>query len=151
MILTDDKGKQFDQTLTQDKKEPVCFKFDKLNNNVKYNVTLKDENIELLVEKSSFKTFSGNIDDKNVKMAFLSCNKVRIALEIKPELDLWGDLYNKIENNEINYILHIGDQVYSDDEFYLKNYNNPYGRSVKLLESVDKDKWPDYNQTIYED
>jgi hypothetical protein len=60
------------------------------------------EDIKPLVEKSSFKTFNGIIDQKNVKFAFLSCNKIRIAELINDEVDLWKDLYYKIENNEIN-------------------------------------------------
>jgi hypothetical protein len=50
------------------------------------------EDIKPLVEKSSFKTFNGIIDQKNVKFAFLSCDKIRIGKTIKHELDLWKDI-----------------------------------------------------------
>jgi hypothetical protein len=112
---------------------PVVFKFDVLTKGTLYKVTFANfKHIE-----SQFRT----LDDSNdLRVATVSCNEYSFAIKKNDKNDLFLDLYKKAANREIDYIFHIGDQVYMDMSEQ-GDKNTPYFQSIKILNETPKDQW----------
>lgn len=80
----------------------MCFKFDGLIPDIRYNV-LFEEDVIPLVENSSFKTFSGDLNKlKLFNFSANSCHMISETLKKDESLCLWKDIYEKIKKDEIN-------------------------------------------------
>jgi len=111
-----EEGKLFSLTKTQvlPAHRPKVFVFEGLQPSTKYIVTftgLKPSHSRK--RTGSFKTFDEH--EKKLNVAVLSCDRPE---RMRPgETNMWEVLYEKIQNNEIDLMLHLGDQVYANDEF----------------------------------
>jgi len=120
---------------------PVAFQFTGLKENTKYIAHLKSPVIHshpLLAElECSFKTLkSFKNSNENFRIVFISCNSDKNQRkEIPDQYNLWRNLAEKIENSrgsEVDYIIHIGDQVYLDDGKWDKDEDNCVDRCLAL-------------------
>eukprot|EP00921_Rhytidocystis_pertsovi_P025671 GHVQ01041396.1.p1 GENE.GHVQ01041396.1~~GHVQ01041396.1.p1 ORF type:complete len:131 (+),score=13.87 GHVQ01041396.1:363-755(+) len=88
----------------------------------KYTVTFDIPYEVPLPTGSSFTTLRGgfNIDRGSASIAVVSCNKIYVTRdEVTPDVDLWRDLYKRIEQGSVDLVCHIGDNVYADADLYL--------------------------------
>ncbi|KAH0486568.1 MAG: hypothetical protein KVP17_003430 [Porospora cf. gigantea B] len=75
----------------------------------------------------TFKTTPQQVS--NVKFVALSCNRFTRLLE--GEENPWGRVHRYVQDNDVNAILHLGDQVYTTANGYLE-------RAVIAMENFDK-------------
>lgn len=102
---------------------PMVFKFENLEPSTQYHVSVSTSIQDSLEEvHSSFKTLTEKFDhDSSLKIAIVSCNDIHYVKTIPEKLNLWTDMAQKAEQGEIDYVLHIGDQLYLDsDDWYGK-------------------------------
>jgi len=93
------------------------------------------------VESSSFWTIRENHDNPgNLKAAVVSCNDISRQQTKTKEQDLWGHLGTQARNHALDYVFHIGDQVYMDMALNNKT-NYLYGECRKILEETPRDQW----------
>lgn len=147
MVLNEtDKGVTFNDTKNFTAGEPVLFRFFNLTNGTYYNVTF-DPPIPDQVP-SYFKTVNTTTPGL-LKFGLVSCDEISV-LEVKaPEADLWAHLSNKIDETGLDYLLHIGDQVYLDMGFGDKdledgisvNQTKPYPAIMKILNTTAPEEW----------
>ena len=109
---------------------PVVFQFNNLLPKTKYTVTSKYP----FQCTSAFRTLSSGPDPIN--FAFLSCNSRRAAVDYPDRNNLWSDIGSRACSGQLDYIIHLGDQVYAD------NGNDVYDRCMKLLKENPKQEWP---------
>ena len=144
--LKDPSGQQKSVVRKFSASVPVVFAFDNLQPNTNYNVSLNDSSVSMT--QSYFSTLSG--ESGKLNFAVLSCNDQYVQRSKKPEADLWADMLKRIENNEIQYLLQTGDQVYMDDPFGKMNLQKPYYAANKILNETSRDKWNDKRLEILE-
>jgi len=97
---------------------PRIFKFEGLEQNARY--ALSFDNLAHAQPASSFVTMIKNWkvggDYPPMHFAAISCNMVSVSADLKNgQTDLWQDLADRIGRGEVDYILHMGDQVYADE------------------------------------
>ena len=124
---------------------PVAFQFDGLKEDTKYTAKLKSPVIHahpMLAElECSFKTLK-SLENSNsdCRMVFISCNSFKIQRKTIPDqFNLWKNLAEKIERGEIDYVIHIGDQVYLDDGKWNKEEDNCVDRCMALWRNSYRD------------
>ena len=117
---------------------PVVFQFNNLLPKTKYTVTSKYP----FQCTSAFRTLSSGPDPIN--FAFLSCNSRKAAAGYHDKNNLWSDLGARACSGQVDYIIHLGDQVYAD------YCNDTYDRCMKLLKSHPKKDWPEIAVTVQE-
>mgnify|MGYP000873027149 CR=1 FL=1 len=117
---------------------PVVFQFDNLLPQTKYTVT---SNYPFQCT-SAFRTLS--LGPAPINFAFLSCNSRKAAKKYHDKNNLWSDLGSRACSDQVDYIIHLGDQVYAD------YCNDIYERCIKILESTPKKDWPKAGLTIQE-
>ena len=117
---------------------PVVFKFHSLRPKTEYKVTLS---CALPVESSSFWTIRENHDNPgNLKAAIVSCNDISRQYSKTKDKDLWGHLGGQVRNHALDYVFHIGDQVYMDMALNNK-MKYLYGECRAILEATSRDQW----------
>lgn len=107
------------------------FHFSALQPNTTYKVRIKG----ISHVKSSFTTLSK--DKYPFNIAFVGGNNCDQNLNRKPENNLWGILAQKVKQGRINYLIHIGNNVYMDND----DPDSPYQVTKKLLEGKPKAEW----------
>mgnify|MGYP002620199319 CR=1 FL=1 len=135
-LFLDDGQKADELTLEVPAGFPIVFKFNNLKPNTKYHVKLDPVSNQW---KSSFRTLPVAKDCNNLRFAILSCNEGSIARSKAPHRDLWCDLQTRVEKGEVDYLLMIGDSIYTD--MGLKAEEKPYQRSMAILKNLPKEKW----------
>jgi len=119
-------------------KYPEIFKFFGLKSLTRYQVIIENDidfsKPELKNLTSKFRTTSKTGESpKNFNIGFISCfsSNYYNTLE-KPEFSLWNSLSDKVRSEEVNYLFHLGDQIYSDDGFWKGEKNSCYAKSFDL-------------------
>ena len=134
---------------------PIIFLFNNLTPFLKYTVKIiySDTSLKTISGlTSSFKTLKGNLvkqDDYNrFNVIFVSCNDVRYAEKLPANAQLWNDLSSKAQKGEIDYIFHIGDQVYLDHDKWLNNPDNAYSKIQLLLKAVKQVDYGNHTEEV---
>lgn len=123
--------KKLDQHVTANR--PCVFEFKNLRPGTSYNVDVKGCTV---FTTSSFKTFP-EIPADNLTFGVISCNKIFITdMLIAPAFDLWAHLAKNIEAGKVDFLLHLGDQIYGDGD---KREDADVSEEV----SGKKDAWSD--------
>lgn len=102
----------------------------------------------------------------SVSLGIVSCNKLSYTLEEVPEgEDMWEALAAKVRGGEIGGLLHIGDQVYVDNDRHKVESNSegvhgrtkesvmhwcPYCQAEALLQGRNRSVWEDHADGIRE-
>eukprot|EP00756_Hemistasia_phaeocysticola_P038356 Hpha_TRINITY_DN16753_c2_g8::TRINITY_DN16753_c2_g8_i1::g.77714::m.77714 len=95
-------------------KLPVVFAFSGLEPGSRYTVQQQSE--FKCFCGGAFNTPTGDLDAAPMTFAVVSCNKAAIIRGLRAEqIDLWDDLAQRAENGDIDYIIHVGDQIYADE------------------------------------
>eukprot|EP00921_Rhytidocystis_pertsovi_P025694 GHVQ01041425.1.p1 GENE.GHVQ01041425.1~~GHVQ01041425.1.p1 ORF type:complete len:244 (+),score=21.87 GHVQ01041425.1:112-843(+) len=121
-VVRSQDGSEIKLTLSTVPCVPIVFKFHGLLPGTKYTVTFDIPYEVPLPTGSSFTTLRGgfNIDRGSASIAVVSCNKIYVTRdEVTPDVDLWRDLYKRIEQGSVDLVCHIGDNVYADADLYL--------------------------------
>lgn len=136
-------------------RRPCVFMFTTLEPESRYRVEVKDCHE---VEQSSFKTFPIKIP-KKFCMASISCNSIFITKKTITGIDdLWHHLHKSIESNEIDLLIHLGDQIYGDGDRHLdasagKNrdiWSNRFKIALHMLSGLRKEEWASKQEEICE-
>jgi len=124
------------QTKTSLANKPIVFTFDNLEPETLYKVHLS---CPMKVKKSSLKTLRENTKDPgNLKAAIVSCNEIsRHKAKVQAKKDLWRCLKDLVETNQLDYVFHIGDQIYMDMTGN-KDEDTPYEEFCKTLNQPRK-------------
>ena len=84
--------------------------------------------------------------DTPLNLAFVSCNMVSVTKDLElPDTDLWLDLRRRVALHEVDYVLHIGDQIYADEKRDLKNdkdYQLVFMTGVNMITGLPTSDWP---------
>ncbi|KAH7287812.1 hypothetical protein KP509_32G076100 [Ceratopteris richardii] len=130
---------------TMKAKRPNIFVFEGLEPGTRYRVVVKDcQN----AEESSFKTFPEEIH--KLTLASISCNSIFITKKTITHMDdLWNHLHKSVKSNQVDLLVHLGDQIYGDGDKQLdasagKNrdkWSNRFKIGLDILGSLDKTKW----------
>jgi len=137
-ILQSDQGERWTCKLISKANVPVVFKFDNLRPKTHYKVGLS---CPLPVESSSFWTIRENHDNPgNLKAAIVSCNDISRQFSKPKNKDLWAHLGGLTQEHALDYVFHIGDQVYMDMAMNNKS-KYLYGEVRKILQEIPKDQW----------
>eukprot|EP00993_Chasmostoma_nieuportense_P007643 NODE_910_length_1772_cov_12.293009_g854_i0.p1 GENE.NODE_910_length_1772_cov_12.293009_g854_i0~~NODE_910_length_1772_cov_12.293009_g854_i0.p1 ORF type:complete len:507 (-),score=146.13 NODE_910_length_1772_cov_12.293009_g854_i0:89-1609(-) len=137
---------------------PVIFKFDKLQPATHYRVRVGTFQHLL----SSFTTFSSwtTLEEK-CTFAAVSCNNYRITEEdTNNQNDVWRALADRIEAGDVTMMLHLGDQVYGDDDWSnfedgKIKYENMikhcrFAQAMELLKDKHHTEYPAYCEQVTE-
>eukprot|EP01012_Entosiphon_sulcatum_P015634 TRINITY_DN2059_c0_g1_i1.p1 TRINITY_DN2059_c0_g1~~TRINITY_DN2059_c0_g1_i1.p1 ORF type:complete len:569 (+),score=108.39 TRINITY_DN2059_c0_g1_i1:65-1708(+) len=120
--------------------EPYIFAFTGLLPRTLYNVTVQG----FSHVSSSFRTFpsSPTLADKLV-FAVAACNRIeKTKRDVAANADAWLGLQNIVQRGEISLMLHIGDEVYSDDWHAALNGTNTLKQALAILNSRSPSEWP---------
>jgi hypothetical protein len=121
------------------------FKFANLAPSTKYNVTF---NPQMTQVPSSFTTISDK-NDGRLRVAVISCNESSVALSKQGKKeDLWTNVYKQYQDDEIDYLLQIGDSVYMDWGGNISE--KPWQKTEVLLKGVTADKYNNYAGQVIE-
>ena len=137
VTLTDPNGVQTSTTKSVTKSIPVPFSFENLQAETKYTVSLNDSVTNMT--QSYFTTLGGPTG--NLNFAVSSCMEQLLQLSKEENADLWADMLRRVENNEIQYLLQTGDQVYMDDSAGEHLFTKPYYAIQKILNETSRDEW----------
>jgi len=154
-VLNSTSGDTFNDTREVTAGDPVVFKFQNLTPATYYNVSF-DPPIEDQVP-SYFKTVNRTAPG-NLKFGVISCNEYSVLLKKEPEADLWAHLSRKIDELQLDYLIHLGDQVYLDmgfaeDQNIFKigvNESKPYPRAMEILDDTPREQWQEKADEIRE-
>jgi len=138
----------------------VCV-IDRLSANTYYRVSF-DIPVPGLV-KSGFTTLPSHFKLKNhdARFAVVSGNSFSAARDDIPHgTDLWRELYRHINGRYVDYVLHLGNNVYVDSDKYkakkdTKTYEGPlsdcpYLEAVRFMESLPPSDWEGAQQRVKE-
>ena len=87
-------------------------------------------------------------EDTPFNVAFVSCNMVAVTKDLAlPESDLWLDLSRRAAAHELDYVLHIGDQIYADEKRdnegdKAKDYQLVFMTGVNMITDLPTSDWP---------
>ncbi len=116
---------------------PIIFEYNNLYENKKYfaiimqKVNYKNPQLSALI--TTFKTLNSLNNSNNLfRIGFMSCNSSKFRVTIPDKVNLWKSLSEKIEQDQVDYCIHIGDQVYIDDGEWKGNSDNCFGKCKKL-------------------
>ena len=142
MILTDKgNGRTFKSTLTVQAKFPIVFKFSGLSKYTVYTISFSPNLTTVSGSAASFRTLRGDLTSTNFNVAFISCNDIVYAKSLGITNNLWTDLALKVENGQVDYVIHFGDQVYLDHDAWLGNTSNAYTATQNKYGSLDFTKY----------
>jgi len=97
---------------------PRIFKFEELEPNARY--ALSFDGLAHAQPASSFVTmlrdWKISPSFPSMRVATISCNLLSETMALtEKQTDLWQDLADRIGRDEVDYVLHMGDQVYADE------------------------------------
>jgi len=101
---------------------PHALELTGLQPNTAYTVSL--EGVTPGVQPTAYVRTQSSLSEKRTtpaRIAIVSCNKV--YYDSTGHADLWDDLAKRAQNHEIDMVLHIGDQVYADSDYYYEDGN----------------------------
>jgi len=124
-FLSDPSGGQLQCQNNFASEKPNVFQFKGLKPGTKYKVVI--QNMKHVA--SSFKTLGDN--SQPLSFAFVSCDDIEYGIQKNKDSNLWTDLARNATQNKIDYILHMGDNVYMDSG--TNNGDEPYHRISKML------------------
>jgi hypothetical protein len=112
--------------------KPRIYKFEGLEPDARYEVSIVD--LAHLQPASQFRTllhdWKISPDYPAMRFAAVSCNLLSETLNLKGEqVDLWADLAQRIQRDEVDCLLHMGDQVYAD-EFRSETEPGDHGHGI---------------------
>lgn len=139
IILTDEKGNKTEEGLDLEANFPAIFIFRNLKQGTHYSIAVESNNellnyyslprfqdYQISIKRASpyggFRTMLPQMT--KMKFAVVSCNSIDQELKKNLEFSLWKDLSKRV--CELDYIFHIGDQVYMDNLADKGNLDNPY-------------------------
>jgi len=137
VTLTDPDGNQTNTTRNVTGSIPIPFAFEGLQPETIYTVSLNDSVANMT---ESYFTTLGNATG-NLNFAVISCMDKGVQASKEEDADLWADLLRRVQNNEIQYLLQTGDQVYMDDPFGEQLLSKPYFACQKILNETSRDEW----------
>mmetsp|Transcript_108239 Transcript_108239/g.316577 ORF Transcript_108239/g.316577 Transcript_108239/m.316577 type:complete len:714 (-) Transcript_108239:59-2200(-) len=145
------------------KGRPSVFKFSGLAPGTKYVASF--DGAEIFTDVCSFRTVppEGYKFDRGDRphFAIASCNKVYTSRQLPRGClgDLWRNLEIRMKEGEtVDYMLHLGDNVYNDHEWYLvekgkkklEGHSCKWGVALGWLETLEKDDWDSKKEEIEE-
>jgi len=145
------------------KGRPSVFKFFGLAPGTKYAVTFAGA--EVFTEGCSFRTVPEDgwrfERGDQPHFAIASCNKVYTSRQLPRGslVDLWRNLEIRIkEGEQVDYMLHLGDNVYNDHEWYLvekgkkklEGHSCKWGVAITWLEALEREEWDNKRADIEE-
>ncbi|KAG0620338.1 hypothetical protein M758_4G208700 [Ceratodon purpureus] len=138
---------------------PAIFEFRDLKPGTLYTVEVKDCHTTI---KSSFRTFP-EVPAESLSFGVISCNKIFITdIMIAPAWDLWAHLSKSIEAGKVDFLLHLGDQIYGDgdkrqdarhdDEVAggKDAWSDRFRKGMAELKGLPPDQWINHQATICE-
>jgi hypothetical protein len=136
---------------------PTIFKFEGLRPNQRYSVSIQNpveySNPELQNLESSFRTIKWEqTNSKNMHFAFMSCNSFKWQTKhniSNTDQNLWKNLSTRI--NEIDYCIHMGDQVYADDGAWEGEDDNCYTECRNLWKDKEREVYGEVKNEIIDD
>ncbi len=139
LSLISPEGKKLDCKKQVFANRPTAFLFTGLLPKTIYKVA---SNSPFPVESSSFRTLSS--EPAPINFAFNSCNSRRSYNKFNDKNNLWGDIAAKALRKEIDYIIHLGDQIYAD------YYNDVYNNCMELIQSTPRENWDEIADQVRE-
>eukprot|EP01006_Ploeotia_vitrea_P026164 TRINITY_DN59132_c0_g1_i1.p1 TRINITY_DN59132_c0_g1~~TRINITY_DN59132_c0_g1_i1.p1 ORF type:complete len:621 (+),score=69.59 TRINITY_DN59132_c0_g1_i1:161-2023(+) len=140
---------------------PSVFVFNDLSPEVKYIVKVDGWSHV----NSSFRTFP-TLPTLHNRLAFavVACNKIRITKEKvlteEPEGDVWNALAKECCQGSINMMLHVGDQVYGDDDYEAMEQGKVdvsvgmahcvFARAQTIVNGTNPSQWEEVRQEVTE-
>ena len=110
----------------------AAFQFENLQPYTSYEISCS---YPLPLPKSSFRTLSGTLGaPKNFNIIVVSGNSDGQNKKIPLDLQLWQEVANKTTKKDADYLLHIGNQIYTDVD------QDAYTKCVSLLKH-DPSSW----------
>lgn len=149
--------------LTQalERNRPRIFVFEDLKPGTLYDVSF--EGALMMLDDSRFRTLpkgGWNLKDgASPKLAVASCNSVYTSRE-KPansQSNLWNYLKTQMKGGDkVDYLLHMGDNVYNDIEWHLiekgkkglDSFDCKWGLAHEWLKSLPEEKWTDHEEEV---
>lgn len=126
---------------------PIVFNFKDLKPKTRYQVTLSCS----MPLMSSFWTLRENTDNPgDFNVAIVSCNEISQQDHKPQEQDLWIDLEKRVADHELDYIFHIGDQIYMDMGENGTTMQDPYQICMTVLKVMPKDQWETIRPALLE-
>eukprot|EP00440_Ansanella_granifera_P009825 gb/GFBE01010646.1/.p1 GENE.gb/GFBE01010646.1/~~gb/GFBE01010646.1/.p1 ORF type:complete len:518 (+),score=96.82 gb/GFBE01010646.1/:1-1554(+) len=146
-------------TLSLECKRPTVFKVTDLEPDTSYSVVLEGVTGSV---PSSFKTLPKDCNVEEASFAVVSCNKVFTQASyggfIPEQADLWRHLASRTAAKELDVVIHIGDQVYGDSDWFLIEQGKKtvdelggkckYASAIALIEGLPPEDWPSKAQEI---
>lgn len=132
-------GQQIDSQKQVLANRPTVFQFTGLTPKTIYTVA---SSIPFPVENSSFRTLSS--EPAPINFAFNSCNSRKTYNRYDDKNNLWGDIAGKALRKEIDYIIHLGDQIYVD------YYNDVYDKCIALIKKTPRENWDEIAEQVRE-
>lgn len=128
-----------------------------LQEKTRYQVNIYSDSVEMAQVMSSFYTMPGE-DAVDLRIGLTSCNKISVVKQLEPEEDLWLDLARRVERDELDLVLHLGDQVYADDMMHdveggkasLRDVDCKFLLAKSLIEAEKPEDWPKFEAQISE-
>jgi phosphodiesterase/alkaline phosphatase D-like protein len=137
VTLTDPSGNTVNTTKNVTGGLAVVFAFSGLQAETKYTVSLNDSVTNMI--ESYFTTLGGPTG--NLNFAVSSCMDRFVQADKEDKADLWADLLKRVQNNEVQYLLQTGDQLYMDDPFGNPTTAKPYYACQQILNQTSRDEW----------
>jgi phosphodiesterase/alkaline phosphatase D-like protein len=104
---------------------PTVFKFSNLTPGAKYLIYVPVCTLSTLIEAGSFRTLTGGTD---LNLAVLSCND-----RTNRDTGLWKNLAERVLDGAVDYVFHMGDQVYLDNNLWYASTDNIYSKVKELV------------------
>ena len=139
---------------------PTVYQFEGLHENTIYQITIPEVSVRVLGEVHTLP-----IDMKKVNVAVVSCDLAKLQSKV----DMWDRLFYRGKRDNVHILLHIGDNVYIDEEvsYNMTNQelieneavllnpkkvdqNIPYVKARSVLAGVPKDQWDSKRDEILE-
>jgi len=139
---------------------PSIYKLQGLKPETRYTVKFENGGAPVGHMESSFKTIpAGGYDLRRHRPRFCaaSCNKVQITYKIGAAADLWAELSNRVRTGQVDYMFHLGDNVYADSDMYLieKGKAEPteachWYTAVQMVEKMPANTWDAHRDEVTE-
>ncbi|KAK2166162.1 hypothetical protein LSH36_41g11018 [Paralvinella palmiformis] len=153
-------GKSHSRKKSLRAKTPTVYEFDGLQENKTYQILVPEVSKKHLGEVRTLP-----LDIKKINVAVVSCDLAKLQSKV----DMWERLYYDGRRDDVQILMHIGDNVYIDeevsydmtnqelieDESRLLNakkvdQNIPYVRARSVLSGLSQDDWESKRQEILE-